>query len=80
MTLIQRFGAALNLNVHFHLLFLDGVYVDAASGVCFVWVKAPTGTQLARLVQSIAKRVGRYLERQGLLQRDPRTVFSPSRL
>ena len=26
MTLIQRFGSALNLNIHFHMLFLDGVY------------------------------------------------------
>ncbi|QHF75802.1 transposase [Escherichia coli] len=25
VTLIQRFGSALNLNVHFHMLFLDGV-------------------------------------------------------
>ena len=24
VTLIQRFGSALNLNVHFHMLFLDG--------------------------------------------------------
>jgi hypothetical protein len=28
ITLIQRFGSALNLNLHFHMLFLDGVYVD----------------------------------------------------
>ena len=28
VTLIQRFGSALNLNVHFHMLFLDGVYVE----------------------------------------------------
>jgi hypothetical protein len=27
VTLIQRFGSALNLNLHFHMLFLDGVYV-----------------------------------------------------
>lgn len=27
VTLIQRFGSALNLNIHFHMLFLDGVYV-----------------------------------------------------
>ena len=27
---IQRFGSALNLNIHFHMLFLDGVYVDRA--------------------------------------------------
>jgi hypothetical protein len=24
--LIQRFGSALNLNIHFHMLYLDGVY------------------------------------------------------
>ncbi len=26
VTLIQRFGGALNANIHFHMLFLDGVY------------------------------------------------------
>lgn len=26
VTLIQRFGSALNLNIHFHMLILDGVY------------------------------------------------------
>ncbi len=26
VTLIQRFGGALNLNVHFNMLVLDGVY------------------------------------------------------
>nr|WP_251314821.1 transposase [Escherichia coli] len=29
VTLIQRFGSALNLNIHFHMLWLDGVYVEA---------------------------------------------------
>lgn len=28
VTLIQRFGSALNLNIHFDMLFLDGVYID----------------------------------------------------
>lgn len=32
MTLIQRFGSALNLNLHFHMLFLDGVYVERPDG------------------------------------------------
>jgi hypothetical protein len=27
VTLIQRFGSALNLNIHFYILFLDGVSV-----------------------------------------------------
>jgi hypothetical protein len=26
VTLIQRFGSALNLNIHLHMLFLDGAY------------------------------------------------------
>ncbi|MFK7893975.1 MAG: hypothetical protein AB8B63_24385 [Granulosicoccus sp.] len=25
---LEHFGGALNLNVHFHMLSLDGVYVD----------------------------------------------------
>jgi len=32
VTLIQRFGSALNLNIHFHMLFLDGVYTSDSSG------------------------------------------------
>ena len=40
VTLIQRFGLARNLNIHFHMLFLDGVY--CAAGPSFRRVKAPT--------------------------------------
>ena len=32
VTLIQHFGSALNLNVHFHMIFLDGVYLPAGDG------------------------------------------------
>ena len=32
VTLIQRFGSALNLNIHFHMLFLGGVYIADAKG------------------------------------------------
>lgn len=71
VTLIQRFGSALNLNIHFHMLFLDGVYVDHLNGTArFHWVKAPTSQELTQLAHTIAHRVGRFLERQGLLQRD----------
>jgi hypothetical protein len=71
VTLIQRFGSALNLNIHFHMLFLDGVYVDARHGAArFRWVKAPTSAELTRLAHTIGHRVGRFLERQNLLERD----------
>lgn len=36
VAIVQRFGGALNLNVHIHALVLDGVFVrDAAGGVVF---------------------------------------------
>ena len=48
------------------MLFLDGVYVDQPDGTArFRWVKAPTN-----LAHGIAHRIGRFLERQGLLERD----------
>ena len=75
VTLIQRFGGALNLNVHFHMLLLDGVYVDGRAGPVFHWVKAPTSAELTRLSHTIAHRVGRYLERQGLLVRDDESAY-----
>ena len=34
------------------------------------WVKAPTSAELTQLTHTIAQRVGRCLERQGLLERD----------
>ena len=71
VTLIQRFGSALNLNLHFHMLFLDGVYVERPDGcVRFRWVKAPTSIEITQLADRIARRVGRFLERHGLLERD----------
>lgn len=79
VTLIQRFGSALNLNIHFHMLLLDGVYVggpDAAAR--FRWVKAPTTAELTQLVHTIAQRVGRFLERQGLLERDVENSYLAS--
>lgn len=76
VTLIQRFGSALNLNIHFHMLFLDGVYVDRVDeSVGFRWVKAPTSSELTRLAHTIAHRAGRFLERHGLLERDAENSF-----
>ena len=67
VTLIQCFGGALNLNVHYHMLFPDGVYIEAKNGTLrFRRVKAPTIDELSRLTHTIAHRVGGYLERRGL--------------
>ncbi len=70
--MIQRFGSVLNLDIHFYMLFLDGVYVDGANAgwTRFHWVEAPTSTELTQLAYTIAARFGRYLERRGLSDRD----------
>jgi hypothetical protein len=77
VTLIQRFGSALNLNIHFHMLFLDGVYLNgnADTPPRFHWVKAPTSNELSQLTHRMAGRIGRFLERQGLLERDTENSY-----
>jgi hypothetical protein len=73
---IQGFGSALKLNIHFHILFLDGVYVDRDNrSPRFQRVKAPDQGELEDLVQLISQRVGRALERQGLLEQDTESAW-----
>ena len=77
VTLIQCFGGALNLNIHFHMLYLDGVYIGGSNGqpMRFQRIKAPTKAELTKLTLTIAHRVGRYLESQGLVERDAGNVY-----
>jgi limonene-1,2-epoxide hydrolase len=59
-TLIQRFGSALNLNIHFHRLFLDGVLTERADcRLRFQWVREPVTATVARLNRIVATRIGR---------------------
>ncbi len=44
----------------------------------FRWVKAPTSQELTQLAHTIAQRVGRFLERQGLLERDAENSYLAS--
>ena len=74
VTLIQRFGSALNLNVHLHMLFVDGVYTFDDERPRSHRGCAPTRPELQRLLRAIAARVTRALERQGLLIRDDETA------
>ncbi len=76
VTLIQRFGSALNLNVHFHMLFLDGVYTDTKYGKTrFQRVNAPDQQGLEELVHIIVHRVAGFLEREGILERDEENSY-----
>jgi len=58
------------------MLCLDGVYIERPDGsLRFRPVRAPTSTELAGLTQTLARRIGRYLERQGLLERDAENSY-----
>src|SRR5215471_18620850 len=64
VTFIQRFGSALNLNVHYHLLFLEGVYLDRTDQgrpPRFLQDEPPTDTDITAVIQKISRRVIRKL-------------------
>ena len=52
------------------MLFLDGVYVVSQDAPAFRRVTAPSRDELDALIERISQRVGRYLERAGLVVRD----------
>ncbi|HSC07235.1 MAG TPA: transposase [Steroidobacteraceae bacterium] len=66
VTLIQRFGSTLNLNIHFHMLVLDGAYLVGTEPPVFRRVAPPREAELQALVERLAERIGRALERQGV--------------
>jgi Putative transposase/Transposase zinc-binding domain len=71
VTFIQRFGSALNVNLHFHCVFLEGVYCDRTEASLkprFVTSEPPTDTDIADVVQKISHRVIRKLRSLGYLE------------
>jgi hypothetical protein len=65
VSVIQRFGSALNLNVHIHSQLSDGVYAHLNDdSVRFLRVPPPTKDELNKLTIKIARRIHRYLEKR----------------
>lgn len=63
VTLIQRFGSSINLNVHYHILFLDGAY----DGERFYGLRTLSNLEVSEILTKISKRVIRYLRKKGYL-------------
>ncbi len=86
VTVIQRFGGGLNLNVHFHTLVLDGVFIEGAGApLRFRPLPPPTDKEIGIVLAMIDTRVRRLLQRRGfdtsgadLPQRDPVAEESPA--
>jgi hypothetical protein len=63
-TVVQRFGSALGLNVHFHTLALDGVYATQPDGrLLFHPLPAPSEEDVARVARAVCRKVTRILAR-----------------
>ncbi len=67
VAVIQRFGGALNLNVHVHALVLDGVFAKDGSGVVgFHPGPRLTALDVAEVLATVEPRIKRLLARRGL--------------
>jgi hypothetical protein len=73
----QRWGSALNLNVHLHILSLDGVYVMVDGRPVWRNLEAITDKEVARLLEKISGKIIRHLRRKGYLDREGEVVENP---
>ena len=58
---MQRFGGALNLNVHFHCIIPDGVFVRENGKVRFVALAPPSDEEVAAVLRRMVVRLQRLL-------------------
>jgi hypothetical protein len=81
VTFVQRFGGSLNLNVHFHTAFLDGVFSrDEGKRVRFHPAPAPDNAELQAIARSVHRRAMAWLGRHGYIDDRPieaRSTESP---
>jgi hypothetical protein len=71
VTFLQRFGGALNANLHYHVIVIEGVFLDRAGpGLTprFLKGEPPSDADVAYVVQKISRRVIRTLRRLGYLE------------
>ncbi len=72
VTFVQRFGGSLNLNVHFHVVVVDGVFTrDGAGRVRFCEAPPPITTDLDGVARHVKSRIVAWLRRRGYLDERP---------
>ena len=67
---IQRFGGAINLNIHFHLLQMGGVYIKRKRKFVFKKMGVPTNRELSDLLSRVHAKVVKRLILLGYLKED----------
>jgi len=72
VSVTQRFGSRLDVNVHHHLVVPDGVFRQEEDGaVAFQELRRPTREELQVMVERIAKKTYALVRRRGLLEDEP---------
>jgi len=74
VTVVQRFGGSVNLNIHFHMLFLEGVYQLVGGKPEFLATSAPTHEDVEETLLRNQARLLRLLRKRGLVPRDGQDV------
>jgi hypothetical protein len=70
VAIVQRFGGGINLNIHMHVLVVDGVFARDGAGVRFWPAPFLTDLDVAEVLATIVPRVRRLLKRRGLVESD----------
>ena len=73
----QRAGSALNLNIHAHILFADGVYTRVKEKAHFRKLDPISDDEVAVLLEKISQKVMRYLKKIGYLDESGEIVENP---
>ena len=66
---LQRFGGSLNLNLHYHAVVADGVFLRGDGGrMVFREALAPSAEALVGIVRRVRDRAYRWLRKRGYLE------------
>ena len=71
ITFLQRSGGSLNANLHYHVIAIEGVFLDRTDqGLTprFVKGEPPSDADVAEVIQKISRRVIRKLRHLGYLE------------
>lgn len=72
ITMVQRFGGSLNLNIHFHILSLDGVYQisgEPDDPPKFIETGRPKNEDILKIIKTFQLRMLKLLQRRELVQK-----------
>ena len=65
VSFVQRYGGSLNLNVHIHMVCIDGVYAPDVDGrPCFYPLRRLEDKEIRQLTETLATRITALVERR----------------